>query len=429
MIGGDVRVAQFRVRQKRAEDSHVLFEADRRDRPISLITAIVILLKAAVGTDPFLISAGFQSGFVPTLLICILLLVLTQLSSILFVRTWVWGEAYSYAEVWAYTFGPRFDWFPTVLITLGYLGWVIFGGWEMFSYVRMFLPVLWPEVPSVLLDKWLLIYGVSACFVLPYLILTSKMRGFRVMSWVSLIAHITGLVCVVCLLLKSVSDDGFGPEGKFTLFGNKLDYYCEALGNYNTAFFIHPFIAPIICEMEMPTISRYYQVTWVTTIITGILNFGTGLCSHLLFRDVASYDPIFAYLDPKRPEVIIGIVAMYVISVCSTAFYTYYLAGIIASLILKEAEGQTRPVFVSGIVVILTYIAFNFIDTIVNDIAVFIANVAFLLLAFVLPPVFYLVQFGVSSPRFAFLAVVVMIIGVPIGVLILYSAVRALITR
>jgi hypothetical protein len=428
MIGGDVRVSQFRVRQKKTEGSHVLFQTARRDRPSSLLSSIVLLVKAEVGTDPFLIAAGFRSGILSSLLICVMFLILTQLSAVLFVRTWVWGESYSYSEVWTYTFGSRFHWFPTMLIILAYLSWVVFGGWEMFHYVNMFLPVLWPGVPSILLNKWLLIYGISGCFVLPCLVLISKLNGFRGMAWISLIAHVTGLFCVVGALIRSVGDEGFDPQGDLTLFGKHFGDYIEALGNYNTAFCIHPFIAPIIGEMEMPTIARCYKATWGTNIITGILNFGTGLCSYLLFKDITSYDPVFSYLNPRNGEVIVGIIAMYVVSICTTAFYTYYLAVIIASLTLKETAGQTKPVCLAGLVVVLTYAALNFIGDIVNDISVLVANIAFLLLAFVLPPVFYLVQFGFSSVKFAILALVILFIGVPVGILILYYAIRSLVT-
>jgi hypothetical protein len=228
------------------------------------------------------------------------------------------------------------------------------------------------------------------------------------------------MFCVAISLILTVDQEGFDPQGQFKFFGNNWRDYIEALGNFNTCFFVHPFISPIMAEMEHPTLARCTGVVLATNVVSAILNFVTGLLSRLHFRSVPSYDPIFAYLDTNRPDIVVGIVAMYISSLCLTAYYTYYLATTIASLILKDAGNQMIPVVMSGVVVILSYCALNFTDTIVTDIAVFIGNVAFLLLAFVLPPIFYLVQFRFSNLRWSILAIVVMVVGVGVGMVILY---------
>jgi hypothetical protein len=424
MIGGDIRLAEVKLRRKAALENHDMFPTARRANPIGYLGALVLMIKSSTGTDPFLVSGAFFDGWIVPVIACILVTIALQFSFILFTKTWVYGEAYRFIQIWEYTFGPKLMWIPALLVMLAYLSFVMFGGWEMYHYMRDLLVELWPLCPSVLLNKWLLLYGVSAVFVFPVLF-GRRLSSLTLIGWISLFSSLTAFVCLVLFLRHKISTIGFNSQKEIKFFTSEPKAILRSISKLSSLVFFHPTAAIILRDMERPTAKRCASLTWISSVYSGLFGLICGLTSHFIFRQ-SNNALIFDFLDYHRPEVVIGIIASYVISVTSTGFYVWFIADNIATFVLRESEGKIVPRIASGLVVVLAYVMVNFIDHMVVDIVSLIGAVMVVSMAYILSPAFYLAQFQFHRAGLGIGAFVLLLFGVFVLVLRFYFHIEML---
>jgi hypothetical protein len=336
-------------------------------------------------------------------------------------KTWVYGDGYRFAQVWEYTFGPRFAWLPNFLVLFAYLSFCAFGAWEMHHYLLDFLLYAWPSCPSILLDKWLMTYVISAVFVVPVLFLP-RLSSFVAIGWINLFASLTGFICIILSLADQIQANGFDPQKQVKLLTSEPRSILHCISKLNSAVFFHPTAAIILQDMERPNMRRCVSLTWIASITSGLFDMICGVASYFLFQQANDYDLIFHFLDRNRPETTIGIFAIYVVSVTSTGFFVWFMADNLASFTLRESEGKLLPRLTAGIVVILGYAALNFIGHVAVGIADVVGSVMVIALVYILCPVFYLAQFGFSRIWSSIGAILLLVVGVGmIGINLYYQ--------
>ena len=426
MHGGDVRIAEFRRKMHDKGGNFVMFPTDSSSLQFSMWTAIALISKAGIASDPFFISSGFSSGVIEALISCVFILLLTQISLQIYLKTWVFGQAYTYPDVWVYSFGSRARWFPIFVIILTYIAFVIFHTYELYFYMSEFLRSIWEGVPAILQDSWFLIYVMTFVTAVPCLFVKG-LASFTVASWISLFCIVVGVICAIVALVRSVNSVGFDPEKQLTWFTGDRQKLFDCISKFNTAFFAHPFMPYILKDLKNPTFKRCLGATWWTNIISTILHFVMGLVGYLCFiPDLTGDDNIFYFMPGvKDPEVVIGKVACYIVSILSNAYYVYFLACQVSSIILEETEIRVSANVLSGLVVITFSIAMNMVDEYVIVVADNVGNIAFLILAYILPTAFYLVQFKFTNIKWAVAAIAVTVLGLAVSIVIMYYDITA----
>jgi hypothetical protein len=131
-------------------------------------------------------------------------------------------------------------------------------------------------------------------------------------------------------------------------------------------------------------------------------------------------------LDPQAPEVTIGKIAVLIVSLMSSAFFTWHLARIIANLVVRGGELSRFTVVIAGTGIMCTYIAINMLGEVTRTVIFTLGNIGFSVLAFVLPPLFYLVQFKTTSVLWMILSVIVGVSGFVLCALSVLSLVHQL---
>lgn len=454
MIGGDLKVADYRFRAHNKKSEFVLFPHDPKSKEISMFGAILLLVKVGIATDPFFMYEQlFECGIIEALLIFIFVMLIIQVSTFLYIRCWFYGIAYNYPEIWVCVFGSKvFRFIPIVLNILAYVTFIIWHGFEIYNDFVHFLSNVWPNCPGFIVNKWFLTYFM--CFVTAVPPLFAK--SFGSLRWVAILGNVAMIVAILCCLAQlihsihelgfsitvnvantNLDDDGFSTSA--SLFSKDSAAFFNTVGAIMTAFFTQPMLNLVFSNMKNPTIGRCLNVTWAANIYSLVVHFVSGLLIYFLiqchYSAIENYDGsvfnLFVDSDfdnenilfnfPKKYiEAIIFQIASYICSITSNATYTYFLAHQVSFLISDKEQIDSTPIFISGVVIILFNIGMNFIGGEATSYIEFIATVSFSLLVFVLPGFFYLKLYRFTKPGLALLAIGFMVIGIPVVVLVMY---------
>jgi hypothetical protein len=421
MIGGDPSIFELRVQTIADSYQASLFpKSGTRQHSISFATAVVLLFKASCATDAFNIAETFASGILIPLIACVFMLFFTQASFYIFTRTWTFGHAYNYEDVWTFTFGPKFNWIPKTGLVLAYLSCLVSGYWEITVYIPDLLLSIWPDAPELFLNKWFLVYVSAFLLSIPCLCV-SRMGSFGWASWLSFLSYFVALACLIVHFFRIQWDDGFVSASRVVLLDWNFDYLYQAVSDYNVAFFAHSFVAEIAQEMNRPSRQRCMAMTWGAFSIVAVANYAVPFVGYLLFSGVLYQDNVLARLSPKDPEIRIAKIAVIVISLVSTVFFEYHISRAVAGMIVPQAGQSGGARLLSCLGLTFPSICIVIIGDAACDRSYEIAALAFTLLGFVLPPVYYLVQFRFRFVKWGLISVSVLVIGV---VFLIFSLVQ-----
>jgi hypothetical protein len=422
MLGGDLRVRDLHMVKLSLPGDQSLFPGKQTEQSrISLFTAVILLIKATICTDSFLISAQFHSGILSSAVVCVVVFVLSQASFHVFVRTWSFGHAYTYHNIWAQTLNDSTGWIPDLIVIFSYMTICALGAWEIQRYTSDIIAVLWPSAPDLLFSPWFLEYLLSVFVVVPCF-LAATISQLRSLSIVGCAALLVAMVCLFVHFFRERWD----IREELPVVTGSFDKWLDSFQSFNSAFFAHPFVAAIVRDMDRPTRTRTVGVTYLSNVICAIVTFMVALIGAMSGTDCPANDMIFIFLNPQAPEVTIGKFAVLIVSLMSSAFFTWHLARIIANLVVKGGEFSTFTVVMSGTGVMCAYTAINMLGELPRYIIFALGNIGFSVLAFVLPPLFYLVQFKTASIPWMLVSIGVFAAGIVLCALSIIALVRRL---
>ncbi|OHT05129.1 Transmembrane amino acid transporter protein [Tritrichomonas foetus] len=420
MFGGDLRVSDFRFQAQTKERNFVLFPpAPTKDR-ISMFTAVMFLLKIGIASDPFMSSQNYDCGIIQAFLLCFALLLLMQLSIHLYIKCWFFGAAYNYTDLFSIIFGHRFRFIPIFLNVAIFSSFIIWHTYEIYHNLQLFIIELWPSSSSFLTNKWFLSYFINSFTLIP-IILVKRLTHLKFIAYAGNISVLVAMICAISIFYHQyMNNETMMSQGKqMKLFSSDLKSSLECINSFNEAFFIHSMIQLIFCDMNNPTISRCLGATWIQGIISAFVHFiGYLICT---FASTDRKEMNFFYnFDPHLPEVFCGRIATYIITITSSQIYTYYLSTQLSAVVFTVRTFDAAPVFILGMNLIFLTIGLNFISELIITIFDFVASVGFVFLIYVFPCVFYLKLYRFSRPVMSFLAIFLMVIGIPLSAVLMY---------
>ena len=477
MVGGDLKVEKYRFRARPQNKHFVLFPADQASHSISMFSVIILLCKISLDTDPFFSYIDLNKcGIIEALIAIILVIILIQISINLYIRCWFYGTAYNYENIWVCVFGSRaFQFIPTILNILAYLTYVVWFTFEIHDNAATFLKVVWPNVPSFLTNKWFLSYIINLITVVPCLFV----KRFSSLTWVACVGNIAMIISIVCLIIllarnahdlnfnvqiekeATIEKDDF-PYLPFTsLFSKNVGAFFYCIGSVMTAFYMHPMLDMVFSEMKNPTVCRCLSSTWIVGIISIVVFYGIGLISYFIIQinlqdfihvsnlisdgklsidstqflnrpfNIFSFnlngeveelnnENVFFNFNTNHVEALIGMVATYIVTLTTNMIYHYFLATQVSSLVIRRKQDDIPPLIISGVVVILFCIGINFMDDTATEILDMISIIAFCIMVFILPPVFYLKLYRFTNAFWGALSLFVLVIGIALSVTVVY---------
>jgi hypothetical protein len=411
MIGGDPTLVELKAQNLKVKGERSLFpESKQRHQVLSFATATMILYKAACAEDAYCMITSYDSGLILALVSMIIMFFLTQGSHHLFLRTWSFGEAYSYEEVWRATIGPRFAWFPGLCIIIAYFTAMITGFWEAMSFGPNAVAAAFTEVPDVLLNPWLWQYVLLVCFSLPCLF-SGHISAFRLPAWVGLVVTMVAVVCLGIHAFRQQPGGGFVFDNQVPLATWDFSLIHGVLNSFNVAFFAHPFVATVARAMERPTHARILGMTYLANVLCGICVYLIPAFGYLTMAEIEDGDNVFHYLDQTAPEVIVGQFAVVVSMVCSTALFSFFTVKTIVELFVPQARDIRVPMAFTILGIGAMSISVNFTGDMAISIVYAVGAIGFSLLGFVLPPIYFFAQYRLKSLPWSLLSFIILFVG------------------
>jgi hypothetical protein len=428
MIGGSCRLSDLRIAALATDNRKHVFPADTAvTGRYSFATAWAIVCKAAIATDAFVIIHGVNAGLITAAISCVFIMLMTEASFYVFVRSWSFGDAYSYEEMWQLLFGPRFVIVPVLLNVMAYVMCTVAGFWEFSVYPPEIIYALWPDAPAIFENTWFLSYATAVIIMIPFLC-TTRMGGFAFPAWLSVFALLVSMVCLMIHFVRTYSERSATISSQVVYFSSEFDSIWEIIDDLSLAFFAHPFISPVAREMVNPTRTRIFLMTWWMNGASAIVSCFVPMIGYLFFTGIPDEENIFSYLNPVAPEVLIGKIAVWIISVCSTMLYTFFVSQTIVQAIAGRSSGSFRlSNLMTGLAVCLFSVCMNLFDDVWNLALYQLGSIAFNILAFVLPPIYYLVQFRFRNIKWGAVSVVLLCLGVGLLALSVQAFVRDMI--
>jgi hypothetical protein len=409
MIGGDKSLTELRIEQVTNPTKGSLFLGTTRTMT-SLSASIALLIKAGVATDPYVMVATLKTGVVQSLIVAVFILFLTSGAVVVFLHSWSLGEAYTHSELWGWVIHRPTRWIPSLFVAFGYIAALSFCLFDIMDCVPAVCEWVWPDAPAIVGDPWFLQYVVCVIATLPSIWATG-LNSFVWIAWVSNFCELVALSCALVYFFRHMFDDGkYVASDEVVLF--QMDFesiYC-ALRDFNICFFIHPMIPFVASEMVNPTRERIMRLTWGTLVIVGAFSYVTPLISYLLFIEGEPESCFFLYLDPVgSPEVIVGAIAVTIIAICSNMYFAYVSSYSVVSIFgvgIHDKEGHLARTL-GSLVSLFIAIAMNFAGDLAFLMFYELSSLAYTLLGYFLPALYFLIQFKVKIVEWGILALFV----------------------
>jgi hypothetical protein len=427
MEGGDTRISDLRVDLHRSSGKRSLFPHQRiaRDEALSIFGAAILMIKAAVAVDPFNFAFVIKTGIIQSAIVAFLILLFTQGSYAVLLRSWSVGEAYTVAEIWRKAINSGTAWIPHCFVLYAYFSCLIAEYWEIFDGVSTVVEWVWPNAPAVFFDLWFLQY-VTMVLIAISLLYGTRMRSYVRISAFGLFCGVVGFVCTVIYFGRHMIDeDGYVAAGEIVLFKSDFESIYTGIREMTSAMFAHPFLPFVANEMYKPSRKRVNKMIWLAMVPTAVFVYVTPLFGYLLMTDVEEDSNFFIELDPKdSPEVIVGEIGVVLLSVTSLLLFTFFIAHSFVTFFngeqLGSAEEQADSPIVrvfSALAVSLLAISINFTTDLAEYLIYEIAMIVYSVIAFVLPGLYYIVQFRFQLFQWGVAASLILCVGMGLSIL------------
>lgn len=439
MIGGDVIISEMRMKHTHnspstllyyrvdqpTTSSNLIFKSNREElagKKKSFFQILNILIKFSIATDPFLIGNIFKCGYMWNIILFLVFTGFTEFSFFILFESWIYGRAYAYNEIWRELFGPSSpSWIILVLVIINYLTLIVWAQNELYYYVSETVSLLWEDAPSILTNQWFLTYVLTAVLICPSFFV-KKLSNFATLSMVSNFCLIIGLVCLIFyffhyLILNDISFATTAEENELKMFKNDVFNIFHTIQSLTLAIFCHPALSILVADLDNPTRSRLMKLTWIASITSLVVHFFGAFFSYLINPE--NDDNIFYEMELYNengskiifPEVIIGQIAVYIVSVCSNIVYVHFTAIKVSEIFMPKGTHSTVSIFFCGLTITLFASAMNFIGDEAVDICDLIGGITCVLLTYVFPSLYYFCQYKFSRKVYGISSIIFIVFG------------------
>lgn len=423
MIGGDLLFNDCRY-NIHANDYHTLMYPNKRGTDqISVFSAIMILICVGISNDPFYMSYSTQTGILQTIVICFSALILTQISFHIFVNTWRYDSSNSYVSIWTELYGKKTSIIPQIFLLIAFLSISSVSTSDYYDMYTDILSYFDKSSETIFSKKWFAKYIVCGLFTFPFMFF----KKFTSMYLITTIGNLLLLISIICegiLFFRKFKEEGFDPQKELVIW-NKDDFSLSVacFDLYNVLFFLHPFVSFISEDIRNATRSKIANITWMTTTISALLNLVGGILGYFTFFSSVQDDNIFYfYEDPSDYVVMIGKFCLMFKTLISNSMYVYIAAVQLIDMFVPYEHEYTESRFAAGVAVWLFNIFVTFNGYQWSDLMNLMGSFCFIILAFILPSIFYLSMYKFRRILWGIVAVLEVLICTLIsGVILIYN--------
>ena len=392
---------------------------------LSMFSSIMLLYKATLSTDPFVMVDAFQGGIALTTVIFGLVIAFSMISFSLFEKCWVACGSMSYKGVWNACFGSKISWIPSILVIISY-----------FTFMSICTTDLKDDMSFVFKtidqEKWnqyskIVVYLIIGFTGIPSLISVS----FSVLLYISIIGNvglITGCIIVAAKCVINIRSFGINPEKKAIWWNWDIQNIVTSFSYINSAFFSHPIIYMVIIQITNPTKRSANKIFLTNLSITSLTIYITGLCGYLIAFDNIGDHTLLTYLPPSL-EISIARIGAMMSNLGSSCAFCLFVTKELCDMILDMCHKSTHCRVLSVIIAILCSYAFSMTQSGIQEIVWIIGSFSYYSLVFLLPPLYYLKVFEFRNKIWSIIAALIMVMCIPLSSLDIYYSITSLLSN
>lgn len=419
MIGGDLLFEDYKYNINDI-NYHALIYHDKQTNPISVFSSVMVLLNCGISNDPFFLSYSFQTGVIQALVLCAAALILTQVSFHIFIKTWSYNSDNSYVSIWSDVFGKKLVILPRLLLLVAFISLSSVATNDFLTEYDDFIKYLDPKTSTVFSSKYFSKFVLTFCYVFPSLF----HDRFSTMKYASYVGNFLLMMCLVAqiwLFVHSYKTNGFDPQKEIVYWSKDISQTIACFDLFNIVFFVAPFVSMVSKDVRNVTRSKILKITWITSLSSMVINLAGGYLGYLTYFSNTVDDLVF-YSDSNQnhPAVIMGKFCCLIKTILSNNMFIYITAIALSDLIFPYSESHKAARVTSGMVIWLLTIFITYSGWKLTDLLNLIGSFSFIILAFVLPSVFYLSMYKFKKPFLSIVSIFEVLICVFISGTILY---------
>lgn len=424
MIGGDILFDDCKYNLNSMNYNTLLYTDKGSFVGVSMFSAIMVLFNCGTSDDSLYMSYAFQVGVIESLVLCVSALLLTQCGLHLFITTWSYNSENSYVSIWKECFGNKTRFIPRILLLLAFISLSAISTGDFLDQYNDLISYVDANHSTIFSSKYFSKFVLTFIFVFPSLF----HNRFSSMKYASGVANLLLLISILCelwLFIKSTKENGFDPQKEIVYWSGDFKQAVYCMDVFNSLFFIAPFAAIISREIKEATRNKICKLTWYTSIASLFINLAGGYLGYFTFFSNQEDDSVFLnFEDQKQIPIIIGKLALLIKTILANNNYIYINAISLSDVVFPYSEEQKVGRISSGVVVWFLTIFITFKGTKLLGLFDLFGSFSFVILAFILPSVYYLVIYKFKRPITSIIAILELFIcAVVSGALLYYKVV------
>ncbi|EAY21368.1 hypothetical protein TVAG_198050 [Trichomonas vaginalis G3] len=410
MIGGDLLYKDFKYNGGSNDGSTLLYSNKNEENSISLATCVVIILNSALVDDPFFVPGQMLSGFMLTIFVGVFVLILTQLSFHIFVKTWAFNQLNSHVSIWQSLYGKYSSVIPKALLLLAFISNSSVSVRDNVDQFHDLFSYFSPDSVKIVNNDWLIKYLFTFILTIPAL-LHPRLGKMKIMCAVALTLLLISLLCEAVLMFKTIKVDSFDPQKQIRYWSTDFRMMNALFDTFNTVYFSHPFVALISDDLYKATRSKITKMTWIISICSFLLLLSGGFFGYFTFFDSSIDDNIlFGYSNTKDPFLIIAKICCLLKTALANNMFVFIATVSVLGIFTQYNEKLTILRIFVGIVIWTLVMFINYSGTGLMKLVDLLGGYSFMLLAYFLPSIFFLSMYKFKYPGWSILCIGVLLV-------------------
>ena len=415
MDGGDLLFEDCKYGESKPGSRLIFPHGGSTRSNASIVSVLVCFL---VGCAALRLFDFTSAGVINVVVVGVAMLLLSQLSFSLFIRTWRYSRENDYTDLFKDAFNVNPIAISLLIILSAISLTVYFTGKIISVWKSLFKPFV--SKGNIVMSDYLV--GYILCGIFP--IIACSIGSFISFVPLSYVANFCTLLAAVPLFIdfgKSLKIQGFDPTHQVKIATSDFWQTVDIITTFSMLFFVHPFIKFVAKFSVHKTQQSIENITWAANTINLVYN---TVCIIIGYFNYMNKYPGKFYFDTMDPTSALAILA----KVCTIINLTITNAGYYKLFTDQIAQmfHTTDTVLIVSIISNATVAVLSVGASIIGGIAAtiidLIGSMSFVIVTFIIPAIIYLRMYKLSS-FLGYTAIFLLVVGLVILVLISYRSI------
>lgn len=402
MIGGDMLLNKYKYNIKQRIWSRRINPERTSEKSLGTISASAIISNFVLRSYTFYIGSSVHVGVFQVLASLLIAFILSQISLLLYIKTWSYNSKNTYCDIWKSIYGSELVLIPCILelITFLYLSF-----FSIHSTILSFRYVLqtFDYTGKFFSNQWFYLLVIPCISCVP-LMFWMNLKRFYIYSYISLASYFICVTALAAFLIKYLIENGNSVDIGY--WNTKVSESMASFIQCIEIFYVHPFVSAGCYLISGSTQSQIYTVSWGVSSLNLCLSSIILISDYLIKEDGSIFQKVS---DDKKFSAVLQV------SILIKTFLTtpQYVFCVIDSFIrifhfnIDESYYSVR--YLTVLMIIFFSASLSFATSLATTIFQRIYQISQIVMMFILPCTIYLIMFGFTSKMWGIIAVLLIL--------------------